>query len=525
MSYGYDNASICTSVTDFNNHQIAITPNADGLTATISLGATGDTINTTYDNTDTPSAITLKNTSSTLQSFTYSDAPSGNILNETDTPTSSQSPAVYTYDAKGRVTSMTPGTGSPLNYAFDPSSNLTTLPTGASTSYDKAGELTSSTLAGTATSYTYNADGERLTAAQGSTTIASGTWNGARELTAYSDPAANMTAATYDGIGLRATSTITPSSGTAATQAFIWDNRGQVPLLLMDSTNAYVYDGSGTPAEQVNLSTGATTYLDTDLIGSVRGIVSAAGSLTATTAYDAWGNPESTGGLTSYTPFGFAGAYTDSTGLIYLVDRYYDPVTGQFISVDPEVAQTQEPYAYVSGNPVESTDPTGASETFGNRLGGEPCHDLHAWCMSMWEDVFSLTATGPHVWSLEKLDLIINPGAKVSRVDYHAIYRTHGPGYQSFLLSGTMQCFGVPSRPCGSNAIALPTKGNKSGSFTIKNTMAMNGMKFSHMMELTGDCAECINGPQIIVKFYTGMAHCEDGYNTCHYHPVDGDDK
>ena len=55
VSYGYDNADICTSVTDFNNHQIAITPNADGLPATVSLGATGDTINTTYDNTDTPS--------------------------------------------------------------------------------------------------------------------------------------------------------------------------------------------------------------------------------------------------------------------------------------------------------------------------------------------------------------------------------------------------------------------------------------------------------------------------------------
>jgi hypothetical protein len=74
----------------------------------------------------------------------------------------------------------------------------------------------------------------------------------------------------------------------------------------MDSANAYIYDGLGTPAEQVNLSTGATTYLDTDLIGSVRGIVSAAGSLTATTAYDAWGNPQSAGGL--IRPEGITGA-------------------------------------------------------------------------------------------------------------------------------------------------------------------------------------------------------------------------
>jgi len=79
----------------------------------------------------------------------------------------------------------------------------------------------------------------------------------------------------------------------------------------------------------------------------------------------AWGyfwpspNPETTGGLTSYTPFGFAGAYTDPTGLLYLINRYYDPTTGQFISVDPDLAQTQAPYAYADGNPVTGTDPAG----------------------------------------------------------------------------------------------------------------------------------------------------------------------
>ena len=94
------------------------------------------------------------------------------------------------------------------------------------------------------------------------------------------------------------------------------------------------------PAEQVNLSTGTVTYLVGDLLGSVRGTVSSSGTLTATTSYDAWGNPATTGGLTSATPFGYAGGYTDPTGLIYLLARYYDPGTGQFISVDPDLAQT-----------------------------------------------------------------------------------------------------------------------------------------------------------------------------------------
>jgi RHS repeat-associated protein len=159
-----------------------------------------------------------------------------------------------------------------------------------------------------------------------------------------------MTAATYDGNGLRASATT--GSGT---QNFAWDGS----RLLMDSSNAYIYVGGNTPAEQVSLSTGALSYLSADTLGSVRGIVSPSGSLTASTSYDAWGNPLTTGGLTSHTPFGYAGGYTDPTGLIYLINRYYDPGTGQFLSVDAAVSQTGQPYAYAGGNPVNATDPNG----------------------------------------------------------------------------------------------------------------------------------------------------------------------
>jgi RHS repeat-associated protein len=354
ISYGYNHADVLTSVTDFNGNQITITPTADSLPASETLGSTGDTITTTYDPTDSPSAITLKNSTSTLQSFTYADAPAGNIITETDTPSSPGAPAGYGYDAQDRVTSMTPGTNAPLSYGFDASSNLTTLPTGASGTYDNASELTSSTLSGTTTSYAYDADGHRLTSKQSGTTITSGTWNGAGQLTAYTSPAASMTAATYDGNGLRASATTS-----SVTQAFVWDITADVPSLLMDSANAYIYGTTDAPAEQVSLSAGTITYLNADSLGSVRGTVSSAGTLTGTTAYDAWGNPETTGGLTSATPFGYAGAYTDPTGLLYLINRYYDPATGQFTSVDPDVSQTLTPYGYAVGNPVTTTDPNG----------------------------------------------------------------------------------------------------------------------------------------------------------------------
>ena len=46
-------------------------------------------------------------------------------------------------------------------------------------------------------------------------------------------------------------------------------------------------------------------------------------------------------------------------GAIYLVNRYYDPTTAQFVSVDPDLAQTDQAYVYVTDDPVNGTDPTG----------------------------------------------------------------------------------------------------------------------------------------------------------------------
>lgn len=359
VTYGYDHASQLTAVTDFSGNAVSISNTADGKPSSATLGTTGDTVTTTYDSAGGPSAVSLKTSTATLQSFTYSEAPAGNILTETDSPASSQSPATYTYDSKARIASMTPGTGSALSYGFDPSGNLTTPPAGGTATYDKAGELTSSALSGTTTNYTYNAVGQRLTAAQGSTAVASGTWNGAAELTAYSDSLANMATAAYDGSGLRTSATMTPSGHSATTQQYVWGTWGAIPELIMDSKNAYLYGNGLTPVEQVDLSTGGITYLAADSLGSVRGIVNSSGILSGTTGYDAWGNPLNSGGLTAATPFGFAGGYTDPTGLIYLLNRYYDPTVGQFLSIDPEVKTTLQPYAYTQGNPVSQTDPTG----------------------------------------------------------------------------------------------------------------------------------------------------------------------
>ena len=42
-----------------------------------------------------------------------------------------------------------------------------------------------------------------------------------------------------------------------------------------------------------------------------------------------------------------------------IINRYYDPTTDQFLSIDPDVAQTDQPYMFTNDNPLNTEDPLG----------------------------------------------------------------------------------------------------------------------------------------------------------------------
>jgi len=75
---------------------------------------------------------------------------------------------------------------------------------------------------------------------------------------------------------------------------------------------------------------------------------------------------------------GMAGSLINSRPLCddhrrHLVNRYYDPATYQFLSIDPKVASTMQPYAFVGGDPLNDEDPLGLQ-------GGPVCirhHDVN----------------------------------------------------------------------------------------------------------------------------------------------------
>jgi RHS repeat-associated protein len=160
------------------------------------------------------------------------------------------------------------------------------------------------------------------------------------------------TSYTYDGDGLRATST-----ANGVTQHFAWDLSGGLPCLLTDGSTNYIYDDAGLPVEQID-SSGTPLYYQHDQLGSTRLLTDGSGAVAATFSYDAYGNLTSHTGA-SDTPLRWGGHYQDVTGLYYLRARYYDPQTAQFLTRDPLVPLTQEPYGYSMGNPLNWADPLG----------------------------------------------------------------------------------------------------------------------------------------------------------------------
>jgi RHS repeat-associated protein len=85
---------------------------------------------------------------------------------------------------------------------------------------------------------------------------------------------------------------------------------------------------------------------------------------TTTTTVPSSTTTTSVSGSGATTPLLWAGQYQDpTTGLYYMRARWYDPATGQFLSVDPLDGLTQAPFNYAGDDPVNEGDPDGLDGT------------------------------------------------------------------------------------------------------------------------------------------------------------------
>ena len=85
------------------------------------------------------------------------------------------------------------------------------------------------------------------------------------------------------------------------------------------------------------------------------------------------------------TPLLWAGLYQDpTTGLYYMRARWYDPNTGEFLSVDAEFDQTLDAYRYADEDPAMQADPRGLMiQVAGAGAYGATCSISHSDCQTL----------------------------------------------------------------------------------------------------------------------------------------------
>ena len=173
----------------------------------------------------------------------------------------------YGYNTLNQLTGVDGGT----SYSYDPAGDPTSTPSAASQSFDAAGQLCwSSTTASTnacddppsgATVYSYNDRGDRTAATPATGGATDYGWDEADQLASVTSLTGTATD-TYDGNGLLASATTTPTGSSSSTANYVWDTTEGTPRLLSDGTTAYWYGATGLPLEQQSLATTASDDFD-----------------------------------------------------------------------------------------------------------------------------------------------------------------------------------------------------------------------------------------------------------------------
>ncbi|WP_133155203.1 RHS repeat domain-containing protein [Kinneretia aquatilis] len=310
----------------------------------------------------------------------YSYDANGNV-----TAIADQQEAVFsramTYDDLDRLwTANAPGVWGTATYTYDAVDNLRTASVGSRSStlnYDASNRLSSIVTNGSQTNYGYDARGN---------ISSKGGQSFAFDLGNRLSSASLGGGYTYDGHGRR----FRVASSDGSTRLQLYSQAGQILWATSSGgprpagSTAYIYLGGKQIAEWASAGN-QTQYVHTDALGSpVAHTNSAAQPVVMNrTRYEPYGfTAAGTKPGPNTSSIGFTGHVNDpETDLVYMQQRYYDPIAGRFLSVDPVVTDAESGigfgrYTYVNNRPYSGTDPDGRFSNDDCRAMGPNCEVL-----------------------------------------------------------------------------------------------------------------------------------------------------
>lgn len=402
-NYGYDSYGRPSSITFPSGHVIQYGYTNGKITSITLNGSTTVLSNVLYQPFGPIKGWTWGNSTTTSRTFDQDTKI---------TAISSAGSKSYSFDDAFRITGVTDASNSALNQTLG---------------YDALDRLTSASRTGLSQTWTYDANGNRLTegGTSASTFTNSSTSNRLSSVSgaitkSYSYDNAGNTQSdgtstfTYDQRGRMLTATkssvTTTYSYNALGQRVKKSNSGSTRYFVYDEAGHLLgeYTGSGVPIQEIvwlgdipvasiraneSGSGVGVFYIHTDHLNTPRKITRPTDSaIVWRWDSDPFGNGapnEDADGNSLYVAFNlrFPGQYFDSeTGLHYNYYRDYDPATGRYVESDPiGLDGGTNTYAYVSGNPVLATDPSGLLEYFTFTLNDKPVTTLQCQCGEQYQ--------------------------------------------------------------------------------------------------------------------------------------------
>ena len=104
--------------------------------------------------------------------------------------------------------------------------------------------------------------------------------------------------------------------------------------------------------------TDGLSWVVTDRQGTITATVPAGSATASVNRYRPFGVNRAADAITA-TARGFLARGEDLDGLVATDHRLYDPTIGRFLTIDPLLDQTRDPYGYGSANPATWSDPSG----------------------------------------------------------------------------------------------------------------------------------------------------------------------